>query len=213
MTYVSASEPAMLLRLGRDTVSLAPAKARPSSEPEALPAVFEVVRERAGLDALEPEWNDLFHRAGRSTQLFQTFNWNWHWANHYLPATSGARDGTSLAIVTVRREGRLVMLWPLVLERLAGLKVLRWMGEPVSQYGDVLAEELPDGLRLMRQAWHFAVARLGADVVCLRKVRADAAVAPLLSELGMQQTATAEAPGRVWGNGRPAAASRAAAAA
>ena len=68
------------------------------------------------------------------------------------------------------------------------------MGEPVSQYGDVLAEDLPDGLRLMRQAWRFIATRLGADAVCLRKVRADAAVAPLLRELGMQQTAAAEAP-------------------
>ena len=68
------------------------------------------------------------------------------------------------------------------------------MGEPVSQYGDVLAEDLPDGLRLMRQAWRFIAARLGADVVCLRKVRADAAVAPLLRELGMRQTDAAEAP-------------------
>ena len=23
-------------------------------------------------------------RAGASAQVFQTFNWNWHWANHYL---------------------------------------------------------------------------------------------------------------------------------
>jgi CelD/BcsL family acetyltransferase involved in cellulose biosynthesis len=194
MTYVSASEPAMLMRLGRDSVSLAPVGSRPVSEPEALPVTFEVIRERAGLDALEPEWNDLFRRAGRSAQLFQTFNWNWHWANHYLSATPGGRGGPSLAIVAVRREGRLVMLWPLVLERAVGLRVLRWMGEPVSQYGDVLAEDLPDGLRLMRQAWRFIAARLGADVVCLRKVRADAAIAPLLRELGMQQTDATEAP-------------------
>jgi CelD/BcsL family acetyltransferase involved in cellulose biosynthesis len=193
MAYVSTSEPAMLLRLGRDAVSLAPARARHSGEPEAVPAVFEVVRERAGLDALEPEWNDLFRRAGRSAQLFQTFNWNWHWANHYV-ATQGRRGGPSLAIVTVRREGRLVMLWPLVLERTAGLRVLRWMGEPVSQYGDVLAEDGPGGLLLMHQAWRFVTTRLGADVICLRKVRADAAIAPLLGELGMQQTAAEEAP-------------------
>src|SRR5437763_14248091 len=135
MAYVSASQPAMLMRLGRDAVSLAPAGARPGSEPEALRVVVDVIRERAGFDALEPEWNDLFRRAGTSAQLFQTFNWNWHWANHYVPATRGARSGLSLAVVTVRRDGRLVMLWPLVLERVAGLEVLKWMGEPLTQYG------------------------------------------------------------------------------
>ncbi len=193
MAYVTASEPAMLLRLGRESISPPAARSRDGSEAGTLPAVFEVVRERSGMDALEPEWNDLFRRAGRSDQLFQTFNWNWHWANHYLPA-AGKRGGPSLAIVTVRREGRLVMLWPLALERVAGLKVLHWMGEPVSQYGDVLADDLSDRPQLMRQAWSFIAARLGADAVSLRKVRADATVAPLLREVGMQQTAAAEAP-------------------
>jgi CelD/BcsL family acetyltransferase involved in cellulose biosynthesis len=193
MAYVTASEPATLLEFGSEPASLAPVRPNSSTRSEALPVVFETISDRAGMDALEPEWNDLFRRAGRSDQLFQTFNWNWHWANHYLPA-AGARGGPALAIVTVRRDGRLVMLWPLVLERAAGLKVLHWMGQPVSQYGDVLAEDLPDRLQLMRQAWRYIAARLGADAVSLRKVRADSTIAPLLAELGFRQTDAAEAP-------------------
>src|SRR5947209_18802734 len=60
----------------------------------------------AQFEALELEWNALFARAGRAWQIFQTFNWLWHWANDYL-------DGRSrLAIVAARREDRLVMVWP-----------------------------------------------------------------------------------------------------
>ncbi len=159
----------------------------------AAPAItFAVVGERSAFDALEPEWNDLFRRAGRDTQLFQTFNWNWHWANHYLGSAAGAR--ATLAVVTVRREGRLAMLWPLVIERGAGLRVLRWMGAPVSQYGDVLAEAGPDTLPLMRQAWTFITTKIEVDAVLMRKVRADAIVADLFRELGLQRTALAQAP-------------------
>ena len=43
---------------------------------------ISVVSERTSFDALEPEWNDLFRRAGRDAQPFQSFNWSWHWANH-----------------------------------------------------------------------------------------------------------------------------------
>src|SRR5262245_8266379 len=129
MPYLSAFESAVLTRLGHEPVQRAPGRATRRGEPEALPLAVAGARDRPGLDALEPEWNDLFRRAGKSAQLFQTFNWNWHWANHYLPAGRGHRSGPSLALVTVRREGRLVMLWPLVLERVAGLKVLYWMGE------------------------------------------------------------------------------------
>jgi CelD/BcsL family acetyltransferase involved in cellulose biosynthesis len=160
-----------------------------------LVADIDVVRDRSGFDALEAEWNDLYRRAGRDTQLFQSFNWNWHWANHYLPSAPAARGGPSLAIVAVRRHGRLVMLWPLVAWRVGGLQVLQWMGEPASQYGDVLAEDLgDDGLDLMRQAWHFIATSLGADAVHLRKVRADAVIAPLLGELGLLQVASEKAP-------------------
>jgi len=187
MAYVSASAPAAVPGLGR--IALASSgKARGRS------ASIDLIADRAAFDALEAEWNDLFQRAGKSPQLFQSFNWNWHWANHYLPAEASRRSSQSLAIVTVRRHGRLVMLWPLVMQRTGGLRVLHWMGEPASQYGDVLAEDLPDRANLMRQAWRFIATRLGADALFLRKVRADATVAPLLRELGVRQAAETQAP-------------------
>lgn len=193
MAYVwRASEPASFGALVGSVLEPALLAERQHSGAEAQTSglTLQVVSERAAFDALEPEWNDLFQRAGRDTQLFQSFNWNWHWANHYLPA--GGRR--SLAIVTARRHGRLVLVWPLVAERMAGLEVLHWMGEPVSQYGDVVAEAGPGTAAVMREAWEFIATRLGADAIILRKVRADAAIAPLLGELGLRRTLVAEAP-------------------
>lgn len=169
------------------------------SPPAVTPGIsIAVARDRPAFDALEQDWNDLFRRAGRDTQLFQTFNWNWHWANHYLGPGPGSRLSSrprlTPAVVTVRRDGRLVMLWPLVSERIAGLSVLRWMGEPVSQYGDVLMEAGPDTQGLVREVWRYITSRLGADAVALRKVRADAAVAPLFADLGLPRTGVEEAP-------------------
>jgi CelD/BcsL family acetyltransferase involved in cellulose biosynthesis len=193
MVSFSASDAALPAGLGRDGAGQMPVRIGCEPEREILPATFEVVRSRSGLDALERDWNDLFCRSGKGHQLFQTFNWNWHWANHYL-APEGSCANHSLAIVTVRRAGRLIMLWPLTMERTAGFKVLRWMGEPVSQYGDVLAEELSDQLWLMQRTWRFLTSRLRADAICLRKVRADAAVAPLMRALNLRQTALEKAP-------------------
>jgi hypothetical protein len=51
--------------------------------------------------------------------------------------------------------------------RSGGLKVVRWMGEPVSQYGDVLIATVADKAALLRQGWHYIVDRLGADAVHL----------------------------------------------
>ncbi len=88
------------------------------------------VSDRAGFDALEAEWNALFERAGRSTQLFQRFNWLWHWCNHYLADPQAPGRGSRLAIVTARREGRLVMVWPLVSERAGGYQDALVDGRP-----------------------------------------------------------------------------------
>jgi CelD/BcsL family acetyltransferase involved in cellulose biosynthesis len=146
-----------------------------------------VIADRAGFDALEAEWNALFARAGRPCQFFQTFNWLWHWANHYLD------DGIELTIVTGRCGGRLAIVWPLVATRVAGVQQLSWMGEPVSQYGDALVEEGPDAREWLRRSWVY-VKSLGADIVHLRKVRSDAAVAPLLAKAGAVATDCATAP-------------------
>lgn len=167
------------------------AEAAPLPEPTPSPAPyqFEIVRTRAEFDALAHDWDALFARAGYSAQLFQQFNWNWHWCNHYLEG-----GDASLAVLTVRRAGRLVMVWPLVTERVAGLKRLTWMGAPVSQYGDVLIDNVEEPLALLRAGWVHVVAATNPDVVDLPRVRADAAIAPLLVELGALQTRLQQAP-------------------
>lgn len=153
---------------------------------------FDLVTTREGFDALEDSWNALFQRAGRDTHLFQTFNWLWHWANHFLPGSG--KPGPELAIVTGRVDGRLAMVWPLVLERTGPIRRLGWMGDPVSQYGDVLMDERPDAHELLGAAWDFVIERTGANVVQLRKVRADSVVAPFLAAIGASVTAELRAP-------------------
>jgi CelD/BcsL family acetyltransferase involved in cellulose biosynthesis len=146
-----------------------------------------LVTDRAGFDALEEEWNALFARAGRPCNVFQSFNWLWHWANHYL-------DGrNALSVVIGRRGGRLAMAWPLVATRVAGVRRLSWMGEPVSQYGDALVEPTPDAPDLLRQAWAL-VRSLDAYLVYLPRTRSDAAIAPLLDAVDAISTGSAQAP-------------------
>lgn len=152
------------------------------------------VSDRAGFDALEAEWNALFERTGRDTQLFQSFNWLWHWCNHYLPQREGDAGGPRLAIVTGRRDGRLIMVWPLVRTRGGGISRLSWMGEPVSQYGDVLVDDIVDAQAALQAGWQFILEHSGADVVQLRKVRADSAIAPTLGVIGGIATDKLSAP-------------------
>lgn len=155
----------------------------------AAPAVeLELISDRAAFDALEEDWNALFKRAGKPTNIFQTFSWNWHWANSYLASSPGGIEGLELSIVTGRRNGKLIMVFPLVKERVRGISQIFWMGHPVSQYGDVLIDTVADARDVLRQGWRFLVARSRGDMVRLRRVRADAAIAPLLQEMGATVT-------------------------
>jgi len=153
---------------------------------------LSVLTRRAELDALAADWGDLFERCGKPHQVFQTFGWMWHWANHFL--ADGQGSDTALRLVTLRQDGRLVLVWPLVEERRLTLRRLCWAGEPVSQYGDVLVEDGPETGELLRTAWREILVRLRPDVVCLRKVRADAVVAPLMAEIGARALERATAP-------------------
>jgi CelD/BcsL family acetyltransferase involved in cellulose biosynthesis len=137
---------------------------------------ISVIRDRVAFDALESEWTALFERAGRPEQLFQTFGWLSCWADHFLDAADGLR------VVVGRRDGRLVMVWPLVETKgLLGFTRLAWMGAPVGQYGDALIEPGPAARASLAAGWR-AVRALKADAALLRKTRADSNVSTLLGE-------------------------------
>ncbi len=161
---------------------MAPSNPQASSED----LVIEIVRDRARFDELEAAWNYLFRRAAQTHQVFQSFNWLWHWCNHYLD------PGLKLSIVAGWRNGRLVMVWPLVMRgRL--FRRIAWMGEPVSQYGDVLLEDGP--MRDEDLACGFeAVRTFGADLLHLRKVRMESHAAHALNLFGASFAARDAAP-------------------
>ena len=164
------------------------------SAPADAGLAVEVVRTRAGFEALEGDWNELFERAGTSAQLFQSFNWCWHWSNHFLAGNDVASLGPRLSILVVRRHGRVVSIWPLVVERSLGIARMTWLGDPVSQYGDALIDAKAISEPELADAVLGAARTARVHLLHLRKTRADAAAAPVLARIGTAIVATEEAP-------------------
>lgn len=129
-----------------------------------------VIDSLADFLALRDEWDALFARAALPHHVFQSHVFLRHWAAHYLDRGDGLR------ILTARRAGRLVMVWPLVRRARFGVVRLRFMGAPVAQFGDVLVEPGPDQDALLAAGWA-ALSGLGADMLEIRKLRADSALA------------------------------------
>lgn len=155
--------------------------------------VYDVVRNEAGFKALEADWKRLYQSAGATSQPFMTFAWHKNWLKHYHAGQSHPL-GVQLAVVVGRQCGRAVVIWPLLTKRMAGMTYMYWMGQPVSQYGDVLVDRSADVARIVKDSWSVVLNRLKPDVVILRKVRADAAVASLLKAEGAIATLTEKAP-------------------
>ncbi|MFA7307269.1 MAG: GNAT family N-acetyltransferase [Hyphomicrobium sp.] len=170
------------------------AATRAAARDSASPRVdFELITGRSAFEALEHEWNELFERSARSIHVFQSFNFCWHWANTFLEQESD-KSGPRLAILTARHNGRLVMIWPLVSERAHGITEVYWMGEPVAQYGDALIDPSCDSAEVLRAGLEFLRKNLSSDVLRLRRVRADANIAPLMNAIGARIADTQVAP-------------------
>lgn len=142
---------------------------------------FELVSTRSAFNALEDDWNRLVASLGGQAHAFHTFNWHWHWANHFAASQS---EQSRLLILVVRRGHEAVLIWPLVRNYHLGIARIGWMGEPVSQYGDVIALPGIDVLATMRCAIAYLRNALPVDIIHLRKVRDDAVIAQYLAESG-----------------------------
>lgn len=141
---------------------------------------FDLIESFAAFQGLEADWNDLFARSGRPTHAFQSYNFCWHWARHYLASQSGGMNGLEPSIVTARRDGALVLVLPLATRRSGLFAQTMWMGDPVGQYGDALVDDSGDREDLLSGAFDFLSRRLKTDLLWLRRVRADAHVTPAL---------------------------------
>ncbi len=157
---------------------------------------YKVSRSIAEFEALRDDWNDLFDRSHNKDQPFQSFAWHWQWAETYLNAKENMGADSELFIITLWKNGvleqndTLVMLWPMHCKTFLGRNHLHFMGEPVSQYGDVLLDENEDSVKLLHETWRHIQNSMNVDLLVLRKVKKEAAIYPLLKDLQAPCTET-----------------------
>lgn len=138
---------------------------------------LECIETIEALDDLREDWMRLEQAAARPQNFFQSHSWCSAWARVYL------NDSGSAALKTIvgRVNGRVVMIWPLMVVRHGPVTVLKWLSDPVGQYGDVLLDPAVDTEDWLTSAW----IRIGhdpdIDAIALRGVREDARVHAFLA--------------------------------
>jgi len=97
-----------------------------------------------------------------------------------IAAEAHLRLGETPRIVIVRDTRRPVVVFPTVARVWKGVRTIQFLGDPLTQYGDIAAA--PDATPAhIAAAWQAVADPAAGQFVYLRKVRADARIAPLLA--------------------------------
>ena len=176
---------------------------------------FHIVADLPSLVELEEDWNLLFKRAGKPHQVFQTFNWCWHWCHHFLGPENNIngsglpndacddskpsvllhlKSKTDMFVVVAYQHDKLILVWPLLRETILGISRLTWLGRPITQYGDVIVEDIKNKSEVLRLAWEYIKEHAKVDVVQFSLVRDDSDISKVLAKAGYRITDRSRAP-------------------
>lgn len=137
----------------------------------------------AGFLALRSEWDALWHRVPNAFAA-QGFAWclaGWQ--------TTGQPLGRRLHIVTLRENGRVVLIWPLTTQRGWTRTTVTTLGSESSEYDSLLVEAGPEAAEHVRKAWDHVRRHTGADVIALPFVRDGSPMQTLLAADPVQRIA------------------------
>ncbi len=146
--------------------------ARRAVTPERAAGDAEIFSGAEALDAVAADWRAI-EREGVLSTPFQSF------AVAEAALAAHRAHGQEPHLIVIREGRDAVAILPLVLTTMAGNKVLRFLGDPLIQYGDALLSRAGREAHLMQAL--LAAGKIGADAALFRKVRNDAKLSPLLS--------------------------------
>jgi len=140
---------------------------------------FEIVDTLTKFNELEDEWRNLFSNSDQKENIFASFHWHEAVLQTY---EAHYNDGKcKLAIIIGRRRGKAELICPLVQVNSFGTRILNCIGNPVSQYGDVIAKPGKASSYLIGAALKFVARETKADALILERVQETSAVASALN--------------------------------
>lgn len=119
------------------------------------------------LAELKQQWHDLERDNANDSTVFQSYDWIKTWCDVYLSAD----PQIEINIFVGLENAKLVFVLPLMKTRQHGLAILKWLTDPVGQYGDILCATGHSVSDWMDKALDMIKRENGADLIRLRHVR------------------------------------------
>ncbi len=154
---------------------------------------FDLIQDKPAFLKLKDEWTELYQQNLLSDTLFLPFEWNRIWYDTFFEDLSDS--DTQLKIIVGRDvDGKALFILPLLSWKRFGISQLRWIGDPVSQYGAVLYDPKIDLNEVMQQAIAFIKKSIKTDLLILSGVFETSPLADALQSGGVKQFGTHIAP-------------------
>lgn len=152
-----------------------------------------IIRTVAEMELIRDQWIALEQELATGTNVFQTYSWCRHWAEIFV---EGANSPWSLCIITLWQSRDLALLCPLAVSRHGPFKVARWLGDPLTQYGNVLVSPNAADVGIIDHFWKELKALREFDLTLLRFVRDESPITEILEadavELSREQAASVD---------------------
>jgi CelD/BcsL family acetyltransferase involved in cellulose biosynthesis len=132
------------------------------------------------LDTVEtflPRWRRFVENDASPITVFQTPGW----MLSAMRRLYGRDADCGIRLIVVHDGSGIAMIVPLALATVGNIRILKWLGDPLFEYGDVIVRRDCDAARLFADAVAHIARRDAVDAVHLRKVRDDAAVSGYLA--------------------------------
>ena len=156
---------------------------------EGSPLSHSIIRDEASFEALQSEWQDLFQRAKVRTP-FLRYSWLslcWKRQRNFLER--------SLFVVTVRKNDRLVLIAPFLLQPRGWSWRLSFLDSLTGQYNDVLVEDSVEAPDYVDHLWGILAGKNGIECFVSGRVREDSPLFKYLAKArGASKATSHQAP-------------------
>ena len=139
---------------------------------------IDIISDYRDLVTLQPEWDALWSSVSSpGYQQSSTF------ALVCLQEIHNYRR-SALRCIVVRQSGKVVLIWPLLLRRVAGVRILSPLWSMGAEYTEPLigdAPDVPEPMELVSSAWRTARSRIAADILSMPQLKVGSCLHTVLS--------------------------------
>lgn len=140
---------------------------------------IRTITDEAAFVSLKPDWDELYRKSA-SPYYSQSFEWCWRaWTD------VGKPRGRKLHCLVGAENGRVVLIWPLVLYRRLLWSFACPLGPETSEYSGVLVEDSLEADRRTASAWQQLRHTAPCDVLLLPAVRDGSALQRIIAANGV----------------------------